>query len=92
QILDFNEIDGPFCSCSHRPVKCPNEQWSLTNAISYTFHEKLDVENSDYPECLAITKLSTIISKNWTRQQVYDYRIRKHSIEENGLNSWRSDV
>ncbi|CAF4191718.1 unnamed protein product [Rotaria sp. Silwood2] len=57
QILDFNDIDGPLCMCSHRPLKCSHDKWSLSDAIAYTFHEKLDTENRDFPECLAITKL-----------------------------------
>ncbi|CAF4350363.1 unnamed protein product, partial [Rotaria sordida] len=39
QILDFDDIDGPLCICTHRPLKYVNEQWSLTNVIAYTFHE-----------------------------------------------------
>ena len=34
--------DSPDCTCRHRPVKNPNNQWSLQRAIAYTFHEFLD--------------------------------------------------
>ncbi|CAF1255835.1 unnamed protein product [Rotaria sp. Silwood1] len=83
QLLDFNDIDGPLCSCSHRPVKCPTEQWSLTNAIAYTFHENLynGINSSD--ACPAITKLFNMIQNKWTRQQVENYRKESHIDSQN---------
>ena len=84
QILDFNDIDDPLCSCSHRPYKNSADEWSLWNAIAYTFHEDLqginlfEVEGS-LSTCLAITKLSTVMKQMWTRQHIEDYR-QKPSI------------
>ncbi|CAF2028125.1 unnamed protein product [Rotaria magnacalcarata] len=42
QLLDFSNTDGPLCSCSHRPYKCRNDEWSIEDAIAYTFYEILD--------------------------------------------------
>ncbi|CAF1480676.1 unnamed protein product [Adineta steineri] len=79
QILDFHDVDGPLCSCSHRPYKCLQDAWSLHLAITYTFHENLSTKNTHTPHCLAITKLATIVQQKWTHQQINDY-IREHSV------------
>ncbi|CAF3147124.1 unnamed protein product [Rotaria sp. Silwood2] len=73
QILDYNDIDGPLCSCSHRPYKCPDNQWSLMNAIAYTFAEYPNIVYNDANECLAATKLARVIYEQWTREQVKNY-------------------
>ncbi|CAM4838210.1 unnamed protein product [Rotaria magnacalcarata] len=71
QLLDFNDIDGPLCSCSHRPYKCRNDQWSLEDASAYTYHEILDNNKIHDPHrCLAITKLSIVIHEKWDRHKV----------------------
>ncbi|CAF5219223.1 unnamed protein product, partial [Rotaria magnacalcarata] len=58
QLLDFSNTDGPLCSCSHRPYKCRNDEWSIEDAITYTFYEILDdTKIHDLHRCLAITKL-----------------------------------
>ena len=80
QILDFQDTDGPLCSCSYRPYKCLKDAWSLHVAITYTFHENLSNENDNAYECLAITKLATVIQEKWTRQQLNDY-INKHHAD-----------
>ncbi|CAF3297457.1 unnamed protein product, partial [Rotaria sp. Silwood2] len=59
QILDFDDMGGPLCICSHRPLQCANAQWSLSHTIAYTFHEKPYTGSRDFSECLVITKLST---------------------------------
>ncbi|CAF1086712.1 unnamed protein product [Rotaria sordida] len=84
QLLDFNDIDGPLCSCSHRPVKCPTEQWSLTNAIAYTFHQNFSNGSTSSKTCPAITKLFNIIQNNWTRQQIEYFRKQCHINSPNG--------
>ena len=63
QILDFHNIDGPSCSCSHRPYKYQDEPWSLHNIIAYTFHEILDDSIFHLCACQAITKLTTVIDE-----------------------------
>jgi hypothetical protein len=40
-LLPFAD-DNMLCKCSHRPVKRPDDQWSLQKAIAYTFDEFLD--------------------------------------------------
>ncbi|UJR34546.1 hypothetical protein I4U23_027323 [Adineta vaga] len=40
--LDLYGDDHELCTCSHRPVKHKNNQWSLQKAIAYAFHEFLD--------------------------------------------------
>ncbi|CAF1294379.1 unnamed protein product [Rotaria sp. Silwood1] len=45
QLLDYNQIDGPLCTCSYRPLKFPSDQWSLKDAIAYAFQENLNHTN-----------------------------------------------
>ncbi|CAF1097770.1 unnamed protein product [Adineta ricciae] len=77
QILDYHNIDGPLCSCSHRPLKTLNEQWRLEYAIAYTFSQNLNVKNDDIDanihKCLAITSLASVIEQQWTRKQIKGY-------------------
>ncbi|CAF3749945.1 unnamed protein product [Rotaria socialis] len=73
QIIDFIDIDGPLCSCSHRPYKSSTDTWSLWKAIAYTFDENLYKTNNNIYECLAITKISKVIEEKWTRKQTLDY-------------------
>ncbi|CAF2034323.1 unnamed protein product [Rotaria magnacalcarata] len=54
QIIDFIDIDGPLCSCSHRPYKSSTDIWSLWKAIAYTFDENLYKTNNNIHECLTI--------------------------------------
>ncbi|CAF1255816.1 unnamed protein product [Rotaria sp. Silwood1] len=82
QILDFDDIDGPLCTCTYRPLKHFNDQWSLANAIAYTFHEKLDMKQNNIQEILALSKLSCIIDENWSRQQIEDYISEHHAHEK----------
>ncbi|CAF4195882.1 unnamed protein product, partial [Rotaria sordida] len=86
QILEFDDIDGPLCTCTHRPLKYVNEQWSLTNAIAYTFHEKFGTEEQGLQAILALSKLSLVIRENWSAQQVQDY-ISEHQAPEKNLTS-----
>jgi hypothetical protein len=78
QILDYNDIDGPLCSCSHRPLKNSTEKWPLSLAIAHTFNEYLNMANNEINVCLAITKLSVIIEEKWDRQQINDYIKENH--------------
>ncbi|CAF3027280.1 unnamed protein product, partial [Rotaria sp. Silwood2] len=64
---------GPLCSCSHRPHKCPNDDWSLNDAIAYTFHESLDHTNFHLHKCQAVTKLATVINEKWNYETIQDY-------------------
>ena len=73
-------MDGPLCSCSYWPYKFLQDNWSLHMAVTYTFHEHLSSENDHVHECLAITKLSTIIQEKWTRQQIEDW-INEHHVD-----------
>ena len=41
QYLKYDNIDGLYCSCSHRPYKSNSANWSLLKAIAYTFDEYL---------------------------------------------------
>lgn len=70
QMLDFIDIDGPLCSCPHRPLKFETENWSLSMAIMFTFYEKLEITIDHQWECLAITKLASVVQDEWTRSQV----------------------
>ena len=78
QILDFHNIDGPLCSCSHRPYKHQDDQWSLRHAIAYTFHEILDDSSLHLRTCQAITKLATIIDEKWDYDKLRNYLISVH--------------
>jgi hypothetical protein len=82
QILDYDDIDGPFCSCPHRPYKSPNDKWSLATAIAYTFHEYLDVNNDSLNECLAITKLSNVVHNRWTIEELETYKHIEHNYSQ----------
>ncbi|CAF1302013.1 unnamed protein product [Rotaria sordida] len=84
QILDFDDIDGPLSTCTHRSLKYVNDQWSLANAISYTFHEKLDTEEKGLQAILVLSKFSLVIRENWSGQQVQDYISEHQAPEQNG--------
>ncbi|CAF1503638.1 unnamed protein product, partial [Rotaria sordida] len=77
QILDFEDIDGPLCTCSYRPLKNFNDTWDLKQAIAYTFEERLDPENFHLYKCLAITKLATVINEEWNYEKLQDYIQKK---------------
>ena len=57
QILDIIDIDGPMCSCSHRPCKHSTDQRSISNILAHTLNEKFAYGYSPLEICLAITKL-----------------------------------
>ena len=82
QILDYNDIDGSLCSCTHRPLQSLDEKWKLDLAMGYTFREYLDMENDDNDnglhQCLAITTLSIVIEKQWTYEQIQKYIQDQH--------------
>ena len=78
QYLNYDNIDGPSCSCSHRPYKTFSARWSLIKAIAYTFNEYLYSHTYDITKCLAITKLADVIQHQWTIQQVEDYKKKYH--------------
>ncbi|CAF1669505.1 unnamed protein product [Rotaria magnacalcarata] len=83
QLLDFSNTDGPLCSCSHRPYKCRNDEWSIEDAITYTFYEILDdTKIHDLHRCLAITKLFIAIHEKWDRQKVQQYIKENHTKEQ----------
>ncbi|CAF1504663.1 unnamed protein product [Rotaria magnacalcarata] len=88
QIIDFIVIDGPLCSCSHRPYKSSTGTWSLWKAIAYTFDENLYKTNSNIHECLAITKISKVIEEKWTRQQTLDYINLHHANNQVNYNPY----
>ncbi|CAF4121876.1 unnamed protein product [Rotaria sordida] len=73
QILDYDNKDGPACSCSYRPLKVPSEEWSLKDAVKYTFKENLDDTNSHLFRCQAITKIATIIDEKWNNEKIQKY-------------------
>ncbi|CAF4721742.1 unnamed protein product, partial [Rotaria sp. Silwood2] len=63
QIIDFDGIAGPLCSCPHRPHKCPHDDWSLKDAIVYTFQENLDNISFHLHKCQGVTKLAIVINE-----------------------------
>ncbi|CAF1549527.1 unnamed protein product [Adineta ricciae] len=77
QNLKFNTIDGPLCSCSYRPLKTLNEEWTIDQAIAYTFTEYLNIDIADNISsnqiCSAISTLSIVLDQQWTREQVQSY-------------------
>jgi hypothetical protein len=83
QKLDFLDIDGQLCTCSHRPYKCATDKWSLRMAIAYTFNENLTRTDDNLHECLAITKLSMVTNKKWSHQEVQTYIKEHHGNEKN---------
>ena len=78
RCLKYNHMDGSLCSCSHRPYKFSSNQWSIKQAIAYTFDELFNVRHHGIHRCLAVTKLTHIISQNWTVQQLKDYKHNRH--------------
>lgn len=70
QVLDFIDLDGPLCSCPHRPYKHPRDQWSLQLAIMFTFYEYLDASDRLIFQCLAITKLLSVIEEERNRDYI----------------------
>ncbi len=78
QYLKYDNMDGQFCSCSHRPYKSISDNWSLLKAIAYTFDEYLYNNTFDITKCLAITKLADVIQQEWTIEQVEDYKKKYH--------------
>ncbi|CAF1097698.1 unnamed protein product [Adineta ricciae] len=82
QILNYNTIDGPLCSCSYRPLKSINEEWDINQAIGYTFAEYLNMETVDNVTskhiCSAISTLSVVLDQQWTHEQVQNY-IQQHN-------------
>ena len=70
QYLKYDEIDGPFCSCPHRPCKYSSMQWSLQRAIMYTFNERFSDRPHGVAQCLAIAKLNHAIEKVETLQEL----------------------
>ena len=91
QILHFLEIDGPLCTCSHRPYKSSTDNWSLWMAIAFTFHENINKRNDDFRQCLAITKLSMVIQENWNHQTVQNY-IKEHHSDQTVKNEHISNI
>ena len=79
QTVDVNDIDGPMCSCSHRPYKYSTDQWSLSNALAYTFNEHIDDTCNSVEQCLAVTRLANMIRENRTHQQIQD-DIQQHHV------------
>ncbi|CAM4957879.1 unnamed protein product [Rotaria socialis] len=86
QIIDFIDIDGPLCSCSHRPYKSSTDTWSLWKAAAYTFDENRYKTNSNIHECLAITKISKVIEEKWTRKQTLNY-INLHHVNNQTIRN-----
>ena len=64
QILDVNDIDGPMCSCLHRPYKYSTDQWSMSNTLTYTLNQFFACGYNPVEICLAITKLSRVVEEN----------------------------
>jgi hypothetical protein len=54
-LLPFDD-DNMLCTCSHRPVKNKNDQWSLQKAIAYTFDEFINKNRtkSHWSRCLDV--------------------------------------
>ena len=80
--LQYDDIDGPFCSCTYRPYKYVSAQWSLLKAVAYTFNEYLYDHTFDITKCLAITKLADVIEQQWTIQQVQEYKMKYHIAQK----------
>lgn len=74
QYLKYNTDDNRLCSCSYRPYKSKSAQWSLSQALLYTFGENLNVSVFNIQKCLAITKLAQIVHENWTLKQLNNYK------------------
>ncbi|CAF1498624.1 unnamed protein product [Rotaria sordida] len=85
QILDYDNKDGPACSCSYRPLKVPSEEWSLKDAVKYTFKENLDDTNSHLFRCQAITKIATIIDEKWNNEKIQKY-LKINHIQQRKIN------
>ncbi len=66
-----SSIDNPLCTCSHRPVKHKNNQWSLQKAIAYTFNEFLDKSQTRTP---------------WSRPLNFSY-IEQYSLINNKIKN-----
>lgn len=70
QYLKYNTLESKSCSCSHRPYKTKSSQWSLPQALAYTFDENLHTSIFDIEKILAITKLGCIAREKWSIQQL----------------------
>src|SRR5579871_4907909 len=64
--------DHPSCTCSYRPVKHKNNQWSLQKAIAYTFDEFLDKTRtkSRWSQCLDITTIQRQLFSTINKKQI----------------------
>ncbi|CAM4955655.1 unnamed protein product [Rotaria socialis] len=82
QYLKYNTSDSKSCSCSHRPYKSKSSQWSLLQALLYTFNENLTTSMFDIQKCLAITKLGHIVRENWSIEQLNKYKINRYIYHE----------
>lgn len=89
QIIDFIDIDGPLCSCSHRPYKSSNDKWSLSMAVMHTFYENLPSTNDHILECLAITKLAMIVGEDWNRQRIESSMRSPFECDKLVINSFK---
>lgn len=70
QFLKYDDIDGPLCSCAHRPYKSSLCQWSLSRAIMYTFEQRFPDHPHGIAQCLAIVKLAHAIEKVENNQEL----------------------
>ena len=81
RYLKYDHMDGPSCSCSHRPYKSSSDQWSTKRAMAYTFDEQLNNYFSRIHQCLAITKLTYVVNEKWNIRQLKDYKQQHHNNE-----------
>ena len=70
QVLINMTIDGPVCTCAHRPYKSFYDQWTLSHAIDYTFNSSVHLPFNELNQCFAITKLAKIIRQQWTYEDL----------------------
>lgn len=70
-------IDGPACTCIHRPYKSPSAQWSLPRAVQYFFTSYVDLPFDQGHQCRAISVLAKIIRQTWTLDE-YEFYMMLH--------------
>ncbi|CAF4070454.1 unnamed protein product [Adineta steineri] len=85
QLLDYQDIDGPSCSCSYRPYKHQDASWTVVNAIAYTFGQYTDDSNhyNNFQLCLSISSLVHVVNNKWSQQEIDIYRTTcqlKHNV------------
>ena len=70
QMIDFLQFNATIGSCFYCHCKLASEKWPLLWATMVTFHENFTTTNDCSSQCLAITKLSTVIREQWNREKI----------------------